>query len=210
MFDNPSPAPTSGGRDRPDDDRASLEAICARYDALTATSAALPPVQAAELIAMAGIFDLDTTQPAHALWPELRAVLMAQSPRVSDEVAPVADADALTLMVVEDDPEMASDLTALLVEAGHDVVGPFHSAEAAEVAAGLHAIDVALLDINLAGTVDGGALGRSLKGRWGTRVVFLSGDVTAAARHADIASAMVIKPYRGGDVLSAIHRAVAT
>ena len=116
------------------------------------------------------------------------------------------DAAALTLLVVEDDPEMAQDLTALLVEAGHDVVGPFHSAEAAEVAAGLHAIDVALLDINLSGPVDGGTLGRSLRSRWGLKVIFLSGDVTAAASHADIAEAMIIKPYRGADVLGALKR----
>ncbi|MES2861118.1 MAG: hypothetical protein V4701_06570 [Pseudomonadota bacterium] len=42
------------------------------------------------------------------------------------------------------------------------------------------------------------------------RVVFLSGDVSAAARHADVAEAMVIKPYRGSDVLTAIQRAAAT
>ncbi len=210
MFDagnhNPTPADSAVAQS----DRASLEAICARYDALTAGTEPMSPVHAAELIGMAGIFDLDVTQPPHALWLELRTVLTAQSPRVPDEVATFAPGDALTLMVVEDDPQMAQDLTALLVEAGHDVIGPFHSAEAAEVAAGLHAIDVALLDINLSGAIDGGALGRSLKERWGMRVVFLSGDVSAAARHADVAEAMVIKPYRGSDVLTAIQRAAAT
>ena len=112
------------------------------------------------------------------------------------------------VMVVEDDPDMAADLTALLIEAGHDVVGPFHSAEMAEAAGGLHAIDVALLDINLSGSMDGGALARSLVARWGLKVVFLSGDVTAAAGHADVAKAMVIKPYRGADVLAAIRQAM--
>jgi len=188
-------------------DQASLEAMLARFDALIASPEPMSPVNAAELIAMAGIFDLDATQSPPALWSELRTVLTAQSPRVADEIASFSADEALTLLVVEDDPHTAQDLIALLVEGGHDVVGPFHSAEAAEVAAGLHAIDIALLDINLSGAVDGGTLGRRLRERWGMKVIFLSGDVTAAASHADIAEAMVIKPYRGADVLGAIQRA---
>ena len=187
-------------------DKADLDAILTRYDALMDAPEAITPEDATDLAALAGIFDLDTTSAPTELWPEVRAVLTAQAPRVVESPVFTGDTAALTLLVVEDDPEMAQDLTALLVEAGHDVVGPFHSAEAAEVAAGLHTIDVALLDINLSGATDGGTLGRSLKSRWGLKVVFLSGDVTAAAGHADIAEAMVIKPYRGADVLAALKR----
>jgi two-component system, response regulator PdtaR len=198
MFDGPIADPAAA-------DRANLDALLRRYDALTQTPEALSPEDATDLAALAGIFDLDADRTPAELWPDLRAVLTAQSPRVLE--SPVIESpSALTLLVVEDDPEMAQDLTALLVEAGHDVVGPFHSAEAAEVAAGLHAIDVALLDINLSGPVDGATLGRSLKSRWGVRAVFLSGDVTAAAAHADVAEAMVFKPYRGADVLAALQR----
>lgn len=186
-------------------DQANLDAICARYDALVEKPETITSEDATDLAALAGIFDLDTTKTLQDLWPEVRAVLTAQSPRVA-EAPVIEDAQSLTLLVVEDDPEMAQDLTALLVDAGHSVVGPFHSAEAAEVAAGLHAIDVALLDINLSGSIDGGTLGRSLKNRWGLKILFLSGDVTAAAGHADIAEAMVFKPYRGADVLAALQR----
>ncbi|MFC5345709.1 response regulator [Brevundimonas staleyi] len=187
-------------------DKANLDAILSRYDALMAAPETMTPEDATDLAALAGIFDLDAGRAPTELWPEVRTVLTAQAPRVVENPVFTQDATALTLLVVEDDPEMAQDLTALLVEAGHDVVGPFHSAEAAEVAAGLHTIDVALLDINLSGATDGGTLGRSLKSRWGLKVVFLSGDVTAAASHADIAEAMVIKPYRGADVLAALKR----
>lgn len=187
-------------------DKANLDAILSRYDSLMATPETMTPEDATDLAALAGIFDLDASRAPAELWPAVRAVLTAQAPRVVENPAFDADATALTLLVVEDDPEMAQDLTTLLVEAGHDVVGPFHSAEAAEVAAGLHTIDVALLDINLSGATDGGTLARSLKSRWGLKVVFLSGDVTAAASHADIAEAMVIKPYRGADVLAALKR----
>ncbi|WP_309628839.1 response regulator [Brevundimonas sp.] len=199
MFDGAIHPDTAEG------DRANLDAILERYDTLMDDPAGITPEDATDLNALAGIFDLDTARPPQDLWPDVRAVLTAQSPRVVEEPVPADEADALTVLVVEDDPEMAQDLPVLLVEAGHDVVGPFHSAEAAEVAAGLHAIDVALLDINLSGPVDGGTLGRGLKTRWGLKVIFLSGDV-AAARHADIAETMIIKPYRGADVLGALRR----
>lgn len=200
MFDGTIHAGTA------ENDRANLDAILARYDALMAAPDAIGPEDATDLAALAGIFDIDTARPPNELWPDLRAVLTAQNPRVAEDPVIDGDATSFTILVVEDDPDMAQDLTALLVDAGHDVVGPFHSAEAAEVAAGLHAIDVALLDINLSGAVDGGTLGRNLKSRWGLRVIFLSGDVTAAASQADIAETMIIKPYRGADVLGALKR----
>ncbi|EGF96808.1 response regulator [Brevundimonas diminuta ATCC 11568] len=65
---------------------------------------------------------------------------------------------------------------------------------------------MALLDINLSGENTGVDLARSLKSRWGVPVIFLSGDVTAAAQNAELAAAMVIKPYRGRDVLDALSR----
>ncbi len=187
-------------------DKANLDAILNRYDGLMAAPEEITPEDATDLAALAGIFDLDAGRAPAELWPEVRAVLTAQTPRVVEDPVSGAETSSLTVLVVEDDPEMAQDLTALLTDARHDVVGPFHSAEAAEAAAGLHSIDVALLDINLSGATDGGALARSLKSRWGLKVVFLSGDVTAAASHADIAEAMVIKPYRGADVLAALRR----
>ena len=205
MFDGSIHDQTAAA-DKIERDRANLEAILERYDGLMATPDAISAEDATDLAALAGIFDLDTARSPVELWPDVRAVLTAQSPRTVETPVFTGDMASLTLLVVEDDPEMAQDLTALLVEAGHDVVGPFHSAEAAEVAAGLHAIDVALLDINLSGAVDGGTLGRNLKARWGLKVIFLSGDVTAAASHADIAEAMIIKPYRGADVLGALKR----
>lgn len=114
--------------------------------------------------------------------------------------------DPKTVLVVEDDADAATALTEALDEAGHRVVGPFHSAEAAEAATALHQIDLALLDINLSGEKTGVDLARNLKARWGVPVIFVSGDVSEAARHADVAAAMIIKPYSANDVLGAISR----
>lgn len=190
-----------------------LALLCARYDGLLDLSGSLMPTTEAlgELTAMAGIFDLATDRPASEIWHDLRAVLVRQVPETGDVQtdAPFVANPPLTLMLVEDDAAMAEDLMEVLTEAGHRVVGPFHNAEAAEVSAALHAFDMALLDINLSGDQTGVDLAQSLKSRWGVPVMFLSGDVTATAAHAKLAEAIVLKPYTGRDVLSAIDRVAA-
>jgi len=178
---------------------------CALYDGLLERSdAALSAEAEAELKALAKIFDLDAERSAAELWPYVRAVLVRQAPAETPAAAP--QVTPLTVLLVEDDAEAAAALTEALDAAGHRVVGPFHSAEAAEAATALHPIDAALLDINLSGEASGVDLARSLKARWGVPVIFLSGDVSAAAANAELAAAMVIKPYTGRDVLDALAR----
>lgn len=179
--------------------------LCALYDGLLERpEAAVSDEAVAELKALAQIFDLDADRPAAELWPAVRAVLVRQAPAETPAAAP--QVDPLTVLLVEDDAEAAAALTEALDAAGHRIVGPFHSAEAAEAATALHPIDVALLDINLSGEATGADLARSLKSRWGVPVIFLSGDVSAAAANAELAAAMVIKPYTGRDVLDALAR----
>lgn len=179
--------------------------LCALYDGLLERpEAAVSDEAVAELKALAQIFDLDADRPAAELWPAVRAVLVRQAPAETSAAAP--QVDPLTVLLVEDDAEAAAALTEALDAAGHRIVGPFHSAEAAEAATALHPIDVALLDINLSGEATGADLARSLKSRWGVPVIFLSGDVSAAAANAELAAAMVIKPYTGRDVLDALAR----
>lgn len=184
---------------------ADVARLCALYDGLlTPDGAALSPAAEQELKALAKIFDLDAERPAVELWPYVRAVLVRQAP--PETASTPAEVEPRTVLLVEDDADAAADLTEALDAAGHRVVGPFHSAEAAEAATALHPVDLALLDINLSGEATGVDLARSLKSRWGVPVIFLSGDVTAAAHNAELAAAMVIKPYSGRDVLDAIAR----
>jgi CheY-like chemotaxis protein len=184
---------------------ANVARLCALYDGLLERPDAVVSAEAeTELRALAKIFDLDAERPVAELWPLLRAVLVRQAPAEAPAAAP--QVAPLTVLLVEDDAEAAAALTEALDAAGHRIVGPFHSAEAAEAATALHPIDAALLDINLSGEATGVDLARSLKARWGTPVIFLSGDVSAAAANAELAAAMVIKPYTGRDVLDALAR----
>ncbi|TFW11953.1 response regulator [Brevundimonas intermedia] len=204
MFDHPPPSGPDRAQPETDPFDGSVERLCRLYDTrLAETGGELSPEDARELNAMAAIYDLDTDRPSTEVWRDLRAVVTRQTPL---DAAPPTDAEALTLLVVEDDPDAAASLTELLTEAGHSVVGPFHSAAAAEAAAALHSIDAALLDINLSGEMTGVELAKVLTGRWDVRVIFISGDVAAAARNADMAEALVLKPYNGAQILEAVAR----
>ena len=199
MFDRPPPSQPDAA-----EVAESVDRLCRLYDSrLAETGGDLSPEDARELKAMAAIYDLDTDRPSTEVWRDLRAVVTRQAP--IDATAP-AEIEALTLLVVEDDPDAAASLTELLTEAGHNVVGPFHSAAAAEAAAALHNIDAALLDINLSGEMTGVELARVLTDRWAVRVIFISGDVAAAAKNADMAEALVLKPYNGAQILEAVAR----
>lgn len=199
MFDRPPPSQPDAA-----EVAESVDRLCRLYDSrLAETGGDLSPEDARELRAMAAIYDLDTDRPATEVWRDLRAVVTRQAPL--DATAP-AEVETLTLLVVEDDPDAAASLTELLTEAGHNVVGPFHSAAAAEAAAALHSIDAALLDINLSGEMTGVELARVLTDRWAVRVIFISGDVAAAAKNADMAEALVLKPYNGAQILEAVAR----
>lgn len=199
MFDRPPPSQPDAA-----EVAESVDRLCRLYESrLAETGGDLSPEDARELRAMAAIYDLDTDRPSTEVWRDLRAVVTRQAPL--DATAP-AEVEALTLLVVEDDPDAAASLTELLTEAGHNVVGPFHSAAAAEAAAALHSIDAALLDINLSGEMTGVELARVLTDRWAVRVIFISGDVAAAAKNADMAEALVLKPYNGAQILEAVAR----
>jgi two-component system, response regulator PdtaR len=204
MFDRPPPSGPDRAEPETDPVADSVERLCRLYDSrLVETGGDLSPEDARELNAMAAIYDLDTDRPSTEVWRDLRAVVTRQAPL---DAVPPTDAEALTLLVVEDDPDAAASLTELLTEAGHSVVGPFHSAAAAEAAAALHSIDAALLDINLSGEMTGVELAQVLTRRWDVRVIFISGDVAAAARDADMAEALVLKPYNGAQILEAVAR----
>lgn len=193
-------------KQEPSASAADLERLCARYDSLLTEGRGLSGEATRDLVALAAIYDIDTDRPHAAVWRDLRGVLTRQTGLETSSGAVVAAVETLTLLVVEDDPEMAQDLTETLIEAGHSVVGPFHDADAAEAAAGLHNLDGALLDINLSGPTTGAQLAGRLKSRWGVPVVFLSGDIASAARHADLAAVLVAKPYGRKEVLEAVAR----
>lgn len=189
--------------------RDSVARLRARYDGLLESPpAAIDAAHLDELRALALVYDLDAAASADPaeLWRGVRAVIMRLA---TDETTEPAERTPLTVLVVEDDPDVAAGLIETLTEAGHGAVGPFPNAESALAAAATHALDAALVDINLDGRATGVELARELKSRWGVASIFLSGDVTQAARHAELAVGMVFKPYVGAEVVQMLDQAAA-
>lgn len=190
---------------------APLADLMALYEPLLARDDhALTPRAHEELYGLARLFDLDATaetEPAE-VWRRIRAFVSRQRHGAGSE-AVRRQGPALTLLVVEDDPDTAQQLVEALIEAGHGVVGPASSAEAAEALAGLSSFDVALVDINLSGSANGVDLARTLDAKWGVPTIFLSGDVGATARNADASIALIVKPYQTADVISTLDAVVA-
>jgi len=122
-------------------------------------------------------------------------------------------ADGLRILVVDDNPmsrELAQDV---LVDAGHEV-RPAAGVEEALEAVAAFAPAVVLLDWHLKGATGADVLAvvraRDAPGRKPVRVVVVTADIRPELRAAAIAAgadALVTKPYRASQLLSAIDGA---
>ena len=91
-----------------------------------------------------------------------------------------------------------------LTDAGHLVVATASTAAGAAVLAGQHAIDFAILDVELDGADDGVALARDLYARWNLKALFISGGPNAHLVELDVALGFVGKPFTAAELLAAV------
>jgi CheY-like chemotaxis protein len=115
-----------------------------------------------------------------------------------DAVAP------LSLLVVEDDPDLSAAIIEALDDAGHMVAAAAATAEAAAALAALHAIDFAIVDVELAGDADGVVLAQQLHERWGHKVLFVSGGPNEHLVDLPMALGFVGKPFSAAELLAAV------
>lgn len=119
--------------------------------------------------------------------------------------------DALTgrrVLVVEDEPMIAMLAEDMLADLGCAVVGPAHDLHAAMVlAASAATIDVALLDVNLAGKPVF-ALADLLRTK-DVPMIFATGYGEDGLREADASVPVLQKPYRTTDLARALAQALA-
>ena len=79
------------------------------------------------------------------------------------------------ILLVEDDSNFSKMLEDLLMEIGYTVVGIAVSGEEAiTMAGGVSRVDVILIDIHLAGEIDGIETARRIKGLYGTPTIFMT------------------------------------
>ncbi len=111
------------------------------------------------------------------------------------------------ILIVEDETLVARDLEDQLVRAGYDVVGVVSRAAPALAIARHVALDLALVDIELAGGEDGVALAAQLD----VPVIFVSGhaDDETLARVREVGAAgFVVKPFSERQLLVALDLAL--
>lgn len=112
------------------------------------------------------------------------------------------------VLIVEDDPLIAMELSERLGEMGYVVLGPAYSITEAEALLLRERPDAALLDANVAGQ-SSVSLGAALA-RQGVPVIFCTGYDEIRNRPAELAAALVLtKPVSEADLGAALKKVVA-
>ncbi|MFS2011987.1 response regulator [Azospirillum sp. CT11-132] len=119
------------------------------------------------------------------------------------------------ILVVEDEALVALGIETVLLSQGHEVVGIAATAERALHLAGQHTTDMALMDINIRGPMNGIETAVRLKELYGIPIVFITAQTDTATRTQAMSVQPVgylTKPYTAAeltrvvaDVLSSLH-----
>ncbi len=111
------------------------------------------------------------------------------------------------VLVVEDEAMIALLLEDMLADLGCTVVGPAYTVESAlEFANNGAVIDVAVLDVNLGGKPVF-AVADALRARQAP-MIFSTGYGEGGLRDSDLGAPVLQKPFRAGDLTSALYRAL--
>ena len=116
----------------------------------------------------------------------------------------------ISVLIVDDHALFRAGLRSRL-ELEQDItsVGEAATAEEAAVLAAHHAIDFAIVDVELAGDADGADLAHRLHERWGLKVLFVSGGSNAHLVSLPMALGFVGKPFSVAELLAAVTLSAA-
>lgn len=120
--------------------------------------------------------------------------------------------DNIRILIVEDEPIIAADLTDRLTDMGFGVAGQCDSGEEAIELAQQLMPDLVLMDVQLSGQLDGIETTQKILERQVVPVIFLtsnSDEATFARAKATLPAAFLSKPFRGKDLRHAIDLAVS-
>lgn len=116
-----------------------------------------------------------------------------------------------SILIVEDEPIIAADLQDRLTELGYQVLANVDSGEGALLQARNQVPDLILMDIKLAGKLDGIETALLLRKMTNASLVFLTSNSDNATFHRARQArpqAFLSKPYRGRDLIHAIELAI--
>ena len=115
------------------------------------------------------------------------------------------------ILIVEDEPIIAADLQDRLEQMGYRVQANVDTGEEALAAIAADQPDLILMDVQLAGKLDGIETARRIRNAYGIPLIFLtsnSDDATFRRARAVLPNAFLSKPFRGRDLSFAIELAI--
>ena len=136
---------------------------------------------------------------------------MASSPEVTSGDASTSDRRRASILIVEDEALIASYIQEVLEESGFAVAGIASSGPEAMSLVSTSKPDLALVDIKLAGPMDGIEVARLMQSRFSVPSIFLSGicdpETTERAKAA-MPLGFLEKPFRPSQVFNALEQAL--
>jgi len=117
------------------------------------------------------------------------------------------------IIIVEDEPLISSYIAHVLNEFAFTVAGCSSSGREAVALADTHRPRLAVVDIQISGAMDGIEVAKTLRDRFGVRVIFLSGvaDRETIRRAREACPAEILrKPFLPSELLDAIEKALAS
>jgi len=117
----------------------------------------------------------------------------------------------IRILIVEDEALVAEDLKEMLQGFGYEVAGIADTGELAITLAGEHHPDLVLMDINLAGEMDGITAGGTIRSRWEIPIIYVTAFATPAIidrAKKTSPSGYIIKPFNERQIQTAIEIAL--
>lgn len=115
-----------------------------------------------------------------------------------------------TILVVEDEPDLLEIAKSILTDLGYDVLTAKHAAQALDVMAEQHAIDLLFTDVIMPGGINGIELANEFKKRYPQSSILLTsgftGKATTAAMDEHLESNLLAKPYEAGELAHRVHK----
>jgi DNA-binding NarL/FixJ family response regulator len=126
-------------------------------------------------------------------------------------VNPVSSMSSATVVIVEDETIIAYELRVRLSTLGHRVLGVFRKGEEAIEATRAGMPDLMLIDIILAGKIDGIETARMIRATGPTRIIFLTANTDEATRRRALAlspEGFLLKPFTEDELRETVEKAL--
>lgn len=119
--------------------------------------------------------------------------------------------EKIRILIVEDEALVSEDLKEMLLGFGYEIPGIAETGELAIALADEHKPDLVLMDINLAGAMDGITAGGEIRSRWGIPIIYVTAFATQAiidrAKKTN-PSGYILKPFNERQIQTAIEIAL--